>query len=518
MKNKAPRKKPAVNRVYYIYVGILAVLFFTFHTIPFLKGVMYSFTDWRGYGEWNFVGLRNYIHMFSDADTGNAYLFTFKFAVITTILVNVISLILACALNAKIKFKNTIKAFYFLPYMLGSLIVGFIFNYIFANLIPQLGKGLGIKALSVNILGTNHAIWGIVAVSLWIGCAFNTLIYIAGLQSIDTDVYEAADLDGATGLKRFSKITFPLLAPSFTINMVLSAKGYLMVYDQIMAMTDGGPGTSTTSIAVLIYKKGFGGGQFAYQSANAVMLFVVVVLISVFQLRVLEKRRGKIRMKQNTVKVKERYNWPVTILLIIGIVLVILLPLYMALMIAIKDPTDMNNILALPENQTSELLDAWVMTNFPRKFLNTAFITVVNLIFTLITNSFAAYAITRNRKKSKFFSLMYYYFISAMFIPFQVIMLPLVVQANAFHLDNIFGITFLYIIFGLPMNTFLYTGAVKAIPEALDEAAMIDGANRIQIFSRIIFPGSEPTPASGSISFLLLALDCFSLAFGIVSG
>lgn len=209
MKNKAPRKKPAVNRVYYIYVGILAVLFFTFHTIPFLKGVMYSFTDWRGYGEWNFVGLRNYIHMFSDVDTGNAYLFTFKFAVITTLLVNVISLILACALNAKIKFKNTIKAFYFLPYMLGSLIVGFIFNYIFANLIPQLGKGLGIKALSVNILGTNHAIWGIVAVSLWIGCAFNTLIYIAGLQSIDTDVYEAADLDGATGFKKIQQNHVP---------------------------------------------------------------------------------------------------------------------------------------------------------------------------------------------------------------------------------------------------------------------------------------------------------------------
>ena len=111
---------------------------------------------------------------------------------------------------------------------------------------------------------------------------------------IDTDVYEAADLDGATGFKRFSKITFPLLAPSFTINMVLSAKGYLMVYDQIMAMTDGGPGTATTSIAVLIYKRGFGGGQFAYQSANAVMLFIVVVLISIFQLRILEKREEKL--------------------------------------------------------------------------------------------------------------------------------------------------------------------------------------------------------------------------------
>ena len=232
--------------------------------------------------------------MFVDADTGNAYIFTFKFAVITTILVNVISLVLACALNAKIKFKNTIKAFYFLPYMLGSLIVGFIFNYIFANLIPELGKTLGIEALSVNILGTNNAMWGIIAVSLWIGCAFNTLIYIAGLQSIDTDVYEAADLDelqdssgSARSLSLFWHRPLPLIWCSLT-------KGYLMVYDQIMAMTDGGPGTATTSIAVLIYKKGFGGGQFAYQSANAVVLFIVVVLISVLQLRILEKREEKL--------------------------------------------------------------------------------------------------------------------------------------------------------------------------------------------------------------------------------
>ena len=517
MKKAANRKRPAVNKVYYIYVGILAVLFFIFHTIPFLKGVFYSFTDWRGYGDWNFVGLRNYLHMFVDADTGNAYIFTFKFAVITTILVNVISLVLACALNAKIKFKNTIKAFYFLPYMLGSLIVGFIFNYIFANLIPELGKTLGIEALSVNILGTNSAMWGIIAVSLWIGCAFNTLIYIAGLQSIDTDVYEAADLGGATGFKRFSKITFPLLAPSFTINMVLSAKGYLMVYDQIMAMTDGGPGTATTSIAVLIYKKGFGGGQFAYQSANAVVLFIVVVLISVFQLRVLEKRE-EVRMKQGVAKVKERYNWPVTILLIIGIVLIILLPLYMALMIAIKDPSDMNNVLALPRKlRLQNFADAWVMTDFPRKFFNTTFITVINLFFTLITNSFAAYAITRNRKKSKFLSVMYYYFISAMFIPFQVIMLPLVVQANAFHLDNIYGITFLYVIFGLPMNTFLYTGAIKAIPEALDEAAMIDGANPIQIFSRVIFPVLKPTTATVAILSFMWTWNDFSMPLVLLS-
>lgn len=294
MEKKNCKKNKKVDPVYYLVVGGMGILFFIFHTLSFLKGIFYSFTDWKGYGDWKFVGLRNYLHIFVDTDTLGAYTFTFKFAVITTILVNVISLVLATSLNGKIKFKNTIKAFYFLPYMLGSLIVGFIFNYIFANLLPTVGKALGISSLSSNILGTNYAIWGIIIVTVWSACAFNTLIYIAGLQSIDTDVYEAADLDGASGWKRFKSITFPLLAPSFTINMVLSAKGFLMVYDQIMAMTDGGPGMSTTSIAVLIYKKGFGGGQFAYQSANAVVLFIIVVAISIFQLRMLEKREERI--------------------------------------------------------------------------------------------------------------------------------------------------------------------------------------------------------------------------------
>ena len=291
---KKVSKTVAVHPVYYIAVGAMVLMFFIFHTIPFLQGIFYSFTDWRGYGNWNFVGLRNYLYMFKDPDILNSYWFTFKFALITTILVNAISLALACALNAKIKFKNAIKAFYFLPYMLGTLIVGFIFNYIFGNLVPPVGQALGIEALSVNILGTENAYWGIIIVSVWIGCAFNTLIYIAGLQSIDEDVYEAANLDGAVGFKRFMKITFPLLAPSFTTNMVLSVKNYLMVYDQIMAMTDGGPGNLTTSISVLIYKRGFSGGQFAYQSANAVMLFIIVAVISVLQLKFLEKREAKL--------------------------------------------------------------------------------------------------------------------------------------------------------------------------------------------------------------------------------
>lgn len=291
--NKKRGKKSAVNPAFYIMVVPFMILFFMFHTIPFLQGIFYSFTDWKGYGIWNTVGFRNYLQFFKDPAMGQTYGFTIKFAICATVAVNVLSLALACGLNAKIKFKNTIKAIYFLPYMLGTLIIGFVFNFIFGNVIPQMGQSMGIEALSTNILGTNKAWLGILFVTVWQSMAFNTMIYLSGLQTVDRDVYEAADLDGATGLKRFTKITFPLIAPFFTINMVLSVKNFLMAFDQIMAMTGGGPGTSTTSISVLIYKRGFDGGQFAYQSANAVILFLIIAGISIFQLKVLEKREAK---------------------------------------------------------------------------------------------------------------------------------------------------------------------------------------------------------------------------------
>ncbi len=220
----------------------------------------------------------------------------------------------------------------------------------------------------------------------------------------------------------------------------------------------------------------------------------------------------------NKKKVKEKYNWPITILLILGIIFVILLPLYMTLMIAVKDPSDMNNILALPKTiRWANFVEAWEMTDFPTKFKNTFLITVVNLVFTLLTNSFAAYAITRNRDKSKFFSMIYYYFVSAMFIPFSVIMLPLVIQASKFNLDNLWGITFLYVIFGMPMNCFMYCGAIKSIPIALDEAAKIDGANPVQTFWRIIFPVLKPTTATVAILSFMWTWNDFTMPLVLLS-
>ncbi|AZB41144.1 sugar ABC transporter permease [Bacillus sp. FJAT-42376] len=267
------------------------ILFFIFHTYPALQGIYYSFTNYKGYGEWDFVGLKNYFNVFQDERALQAYGFTFKFAIIATILVNVFSLVIAIGLNTRIKFSKTLRAVYFLPNILSILIVGYIFNFIFTFFIPDIAQALGINALAENILGKPDAAWiGILTVSVWQAVAFNTILYLAGLVTIPEDMYEAASIDGAGTWKKFWNITFPLIAPFFTINMVLAMKNFLMVFDHIIAMTGGGPGTSTESISLLIFRGGFEGGEFAYQSANAVIYFLVIVIISVVQLRYLQRR------------------------------------------------------------------------------------------------------------------------------------------------------------------------------------------------------------------------------------
>lgn len=273
----------------------ILLLFITFNTIPLLRGVVYSFTNFRGFGNYEWVGFRNYIDLFSDARVGSSYIFTIKLAIVTTIVVNVISILLALALNSKIRAKGFFRGAYFLPNVLGALVVGYIFNYFFTYLVPALADMAGIGALKSSILADKNTAWiGIVVVCAWQAVAMNTIIYISGLQTVPEDVYEAGSLDGATGWKKFWKLTFPLIIPFFSINMVLCVKNFLMVFDQIMALTKGGPAQSTESISYLIYNNGMKGGQFGFQSANAVVFFIVIVIISVAQMKFSGKKEEQL--------------------------------------------------------------------------------------------------------------------------------------------------------------------------------------------------------------------------------
>lgn len=288
---KKRAKKETWSRNDKFFLGVLIpvlVLFFCFNTLPLIKGFYYGLTNFRGYGNYDFVGLRNFQDLFSDARVGKSYLFTFKYAMVMTLIVNVISLVLALGLNREIKGKNALRGIYFVPNILGGLVVGYIFSFIFTYILPAIGEATGIGFLQNSILANPKTAWiAIVIVGAWQGIAMNTIIYISGLQTVPEEVYEACMLDGASGWKKFSKITFPLIMPFLTINLVLCMKNALMVFDQIMSLTKGGPSQSTESISYLIYNNGMGGGQFGFQSANAFVFFVVIVVISFLQMKFL---------------------------------------------------------------------------------------------------------------------------------------------------------------------------------------------------------------------------------------
>lgn len=277
--------------IYFLMTLPALILFFILHTLPVLQGMFYSFTNSPGYGDYQLVGFKNYLNLFKDARVWHAYLFTFKFAIISTILVNILGLFLAILLNEKIHFKRILRAVYFFPYILSILIVGYIFNYIFTYCVPGIAKTAGIAMLSKSILGNPDLAWiGVVIVAVWQMASMTALLYLAGLQTVSEEVYESASIDGAGKWQQFWRITFPLIAPFFTINIVWAMKNFLLVFDQIMALTEGGPGFATESISKLIYQSGFQGGEFAFQAANAVIFFLVILFISLIQIKFLQKR------------------------------------------------------------------------------------------------------------------------------------------------------------------------------------------------------------------------------------
>ena len=291
MKKKMTNKE----KTFLAIITPVVILFFIFNTLPMIKGFIYSLTNYKGYGSYQFVGVRNYIDLFSDVRVGKSYLFTFKYALVGTVLVNVLSIIMALALNAQIRFKSALRGIYFVPNILGGLVVGYIFSFFFTYILPAVGDTFNISWLQNSILEIEKYAWiAVIVVGVWQAVAMNTIIYISGLQTVPEEVYEASMLDGVNKWQQFWKVTFPLIMPFVTINLVLSTKNMLMVFDQIMSLTKGGPAQSTESISYLIYQNGMSGGQFGFQSANAVIFFLIIVGISLFQMTVLNKKEEQL--------------------------------------------------------------------------------------------------------------------------------------------------------------------------------------------------------------------------------
>ena len=269
------------------------IAYCVFLIFPILMGIYYSFMDWNGISKsYNFIGFANYAKLFTDKKFGEALLFNFRYTIMLIIGVVVISVVLALLLNKEFKGRSFFRTLYFLPAVLSMITVSLVFKQVFFYVMPAIGKALGIEALSTNILASKqNAIYGVLFVHLWQGVALPTLLFLAGLQTIPTELYEAAAIDGANGWQQFKHITVAYLIPPLSVVLVLLVKQGLMVFDYVKSMTAGGPGTATQTIALLIYNNGFERNRYSYSIAQAIATGVIIALISAIQIQASNRKK-----------------------------------------------------------------------------------------------------------------------------------------------------------------------------------------------------------------------------------
>ena len=263
---------------------VLQAVFFYF---PMAQGAFYSLTDWTGLTyNFHFVGLNNYKILATDGKFLSAIGFTLILTLCLIIGEIGIGLWVARALNSKIKGRTFFRAWFFFPAVLSGLTVSLIFKQVFNYGLPAIGNALNIDFLKVSLLGTSAgAVFSVIFVLLWQGVAMPIIIFLSGLQSIPTEIIEAAEIDGASSRQIFWRVELPYLLPSISMVFILALKAGLTAFDQIFALTSGGPNDATTSLGLLVYNYAFKNNQYGYANAIALVLFVIIGLISVLQIK-----------------------------------------------------------------------------------------------------------------------------------------------------------------------------------------------------------------------------------------
>ena len=263
---------------------------------PSVAGAVYAFTDWRALStDPSFVGLANLRRLFNDMQASSALKNTLLIALFVPLLQNAFGLVLALGLNTGVKSRYVLRTVFFMPAVVSPLIVSYLWQYIY-NPFPDQGlNGLlgavGLGALQQDWLGNpDLSLGSIMATVVWQSMGVSMVIFLAGLQGISREYYEAAELDGATVFARFRHITLPLIAPAITVNLVLSLIAALKLFDQVFAMTNGGPGYATETLSTVLFKQTFLFGRFGYGAMIALVLTAIVTFFAFIQLRVLRSR------------------------------------------------------------------------------------------------------------------------------------------------------------------------------------------------------------------------------------
>ncbi|MEG0565680.1 MAG: sugar ABC transporter permease [Hungatella sp.] len=278
------RQAGTLGTYFYLFIFPALAVYLLFSIVPFLYTFYYSFTNYTDMNPVNldFVGLKNYVKVFHTPLMLVAIRNSVTYAIVLTSLQTLLALPLAVLLNQKLKTKNLLRAAFFFPAVFSSLIIGYLWNFIMSSsdygLINNLLHQLGFD--TYNFFTANRALFSVILTQVWQWTGWAMVIYLANLQSISPDLYEAADIDGAGGLKKFFYVTLPLMCPSVKIVIVTGLIGGMKVFDIIYSMTSGGPGNATETVMTVMMKKGISDGFYSTGSAFGVCFFVIVLLIS----------------------------------------------------------------------------------------------------------------------------------------------------------------------------------------------------------------------------------------------
>ena len=281
------------QQMQYLSLVLPGMIIFTIGLIiPMFLSFYYSLTSWNGMTvEKPFIGFDNYVKLVSDPYARSAWWFTLRFTIWNTIIQNVAAIFMAVALDSGIKGQKIMRTIFFVPCLISAVVVGFVWLKLYGNVLPALFKLMGLKSSLAMLLGKEETVLsGLLIANNWQWIGYWMLIYLAALQSIPSDLYEAAKVDGANAVRQFINITIPMLAPALTICIVGITTGSLKVYDLLVASTNGGPGRASTSIIYYTYSTAINGRQYGYGSALTISVVFALLLVAVLQVKVLKKR------------------------------------------------------------------------------------------------------------------------------------------------------------------------------------------------------------------------------------
>jgi len=269
------------------FAGIPLVIFTIVLVVPFVNGFYYTFTDWDGFEVTKLVGFENYADSFADPKFWVTLRFTALFVVVSLVLVNVVAFGLALIVTSKLRSRNILRTFFFVPNLIGGVVLGVIWQFIFNSAIVSLANKYDVELFKESWLqDTNKAFWALIIVTVWQSSGYMMIVYITGLVSIENDVLEASQIDGASPLRTLFLIKIPLMAQAFTIALFLTLRSGFMAYDVNVALTDGGPFRTTELISLHIFQDAFLEGDFGTGQSKAVVMFLVVALAALVQVTI----------------------------------------------------------------------------------------------------------------------------------------------------------------------------------------------------------------------------------------